>query len=136
VSGAVSPGLEAVILKCLDKDPGLRYQTAKELLVDLERLQVTGSSTSGARHEPTLAEVDRRRRRHRAALTAAAAAVILAVAASLLLALAKKGGFLAGEGLELGGEVLDVSGLGRQREDFVDCGKEVVEGPHRRQWRT
>ncbi len=40
VSGTVSPGLEAVILKCLDKDPELRYQTAKELLVDLERLQV------------------------------------------------------------------------------------------------
>ena len=85
VSGTVSPGLEAVILKCLDKDPELRYQTAKELLVDLERLQVSASSTSGARPEPTLAEVGRRRRRRRAALTAAAAAVILAVAASLWL---------------------------------------------------
>ena len=42
VSGTVSPGLEAVILKALDKDPELRYQTAKELLVDLERLQVGG----------------------------------------------------------------------------------------------
>ena len=59
----------------LDKDPELRYQTAKELLVDLERLQVTGSSTSGARPQPTLAEVGRRRRRRRAALMAAAAAV-------------------------------------------------------------
>jgi Tol biopolymer transport system component len=85
VSGTVSAGLEAVILKCLDKDPELRYQTAKELLVDLERLQVSASSTSGARPEPTLAEVGRRRRRRRAALTAAAAAVILAVAASFWL---------------------------------------------------
>ena len=85
VSGTVSPGLEAVILKCLDKDPELRYQTAKELLVDLERLQVSASSTSGARPEPTLAEVGRRRRRRRAALMAAAAAVILAVVTSLWL---------------------------------------------------
>jgi serine/threonine-protein kinase len=35
----ITPGLGAVILKALDKDPELRYQTAKELLVDLERLQ-------------------------------------------------------------------------------------------------
>jgi hypothetical protein len=35
---AVSAGLEAVILKSLDKDPDLRYQSARELLVDLERL--------------------------------------------------------------------------------------------------
>jgi eukaryotic-like serine/threonine-protein kinase len=34
----LSPGLEAVILKALDKDPERRYQSAKELLVDLERL--------------------------------------------------------------------------------------------------
>jgi hypothetical protein len=51
VNAAVSPGLEAVIVKALDKDPGLRYQTAGELLVDLERLQqgseATGSGTRG-----------------------------------------------------------------------------------------
>jgi Tol biopolymer transport system component len=50
VGGTVSVGLESVILKCLDKDPGLRYQTAKELLVDLERLQV--ATTSGAASQP------------------------------------------------------------------------------------
>lgn len=35
----ISPGLESIILKCLDKEPNRRYQTAKELLVDLRRMQ-------------------------------------------------------------------------------------------------
>ena len=39
----ISPELEAIILKCLDKDRNCRYQSAKELLVDLRRVQV-GSS--------------------------------------------------------------------------------------------
>jgi hypothetical protein len=60
VSGMVSPGLEAVIVKCLDKDPGLRYQTAKELLVDLERLQA--AATSGAASQPMVVVKPRRRR--------------------------------------------------------------------------
>jgi hypothetical protein len=46
VNGGVSPGLEAVILKAMDKDPALRYQAARELLVDLERLQ-QGSGARG-----------------------------------------------------------------------------------------
>jgi hypothetical protein len=53
-----------------------------------------------------------------------------------VLALAKKRAFLTGEGLELGGEIFDVSGVGGLLEDFLDCGKEVVEGPDWGQWRT
>ncbi len=59
VNGGVSPGLEAVILKALDKDPGLRYQTARELLVDLERLQAV--ATSGDASQPVAVSRSRRR---------------------------------------------------------------------------
>ena len=34
----VSPGLESIIVKALDKDPDHRYQSAREMRVDLERL--------------------------------------------------------------------------------------------------
>jgi serine/threonine protein kinase len=45
LNARLSPGLEAVILKCLDKDPGRRYQSALELLVDLERLSLPSGIT-------------------------------------------------------------------------------------------
>jgi serine/threonine-protein kinase len=34
----ISPGLESIIIKALDKDPDHRYQSAREMRVDLERL--------------------------------------------------------------------------------------------------
>ncbi len=38
VNARVSPDLERIILKCLEKDPERRYQSAKEICVDLRQL--------------------------------------------------------------------------------------------------
>jgi tetratricopeptide (TPR) repeat protein len=45
---AISPGLEMAIIKCLDKDPERRYQSARELRVDLERLSMPVSQAISA----------------------------------------------------------------------------------------
>lgn len=44
LSADVSPALETIILKALDKDPDHRYQSAKELRVDLERMDLPKSA--------------------------------------------------------------------------------------------
>ena len=45
VNARISPELERIILKCLEKDPESRYQSAREARVDLKRL---GAATSAS----------------------------------------------------------------------------------------
>ncbi|MGH9795792.1 MAG: protein kinase domain-containing protein [Candidatus Acidiferrales bacterium] len=65
----LSAGLESIILKALEKRPERRYQSAKELLVDLQRLSAPGA--------PTVERQWRRRRRTLAVAVAAAFFVLL-----------------------------------------------------------
>ena len=53
VNPEISSSLEGVIEKATDKEPGLRYQTAKELLVDLERLAAGQSGRAGGKTLPS-----------------------------------------------------------------------------------
>ncbi len=71
----LSAGLESIILKTLEKRPDRRYQSAKELLVDLQRL-----STAGA---PMVGRPWHRRRRTLAVAVAAALLVLVAAFAMI-----------------------------------------------------
>jgi tetratricopeptide (TPR) repeat protein len=68
INPAISPGLENVILRCLEKNPGRRYQSATDLREDLARL-AKGQKT----------KEDKKEQGRRFAL--AALAVVLAVSA-------------------------------------------------------
>ena len=75
VDPKISAGFERLVLKCLEKDPGRRFQSATELADDLERLLTPGT--------PTTAETATRRVIPKSWL-AAAAAVVMVVACGVV----------------------------------------------------
>ncbi len=81
VKARVTPGLESIILKALDKDPERRYQSARELAVDLNRLLPSASGTASDLSGTARAAI--RRKRKRTAVAAIAAFSILLVLAGL-----------------------------------------------------
>jgi len=70
---ALSPRLEDIILKCLEKDPDNRYQSVRELLVDLRRLS-TAVAVTPTERRPTLW----RRHASKVAVVIAVLAVVIA----------------------------------------------------------
>ncbi len=79
VNPEVPAELERIVGKALEKDREARYQSAKDLLVDLRRLK---RDTESGRSRASVAESPRRRR---VALAAVALALVLAIAASVYL---------------------------------------------------
>jgi TolB-like protein/Flp pilus assembly protein TadD len=53
VKASVSPELERVVLKCLEKDPTLRYQSATDIGVDMRRLAAPTSGDSAVAPAPS-----------------------------------------------------------------------------------
>jgi tetratricopeptide (TPR) repeat protein len=74
----IAPGLQAVILKSLEKDPSKRFQSARELLADLEQVSSGAAGPAAVAPRRTLATAVR----HRALVAGAA---VLAVASLIAL---------------------------------------------------
>ncbi|MCG6928257.1 MAG: hypothetical protein LJF30_23480 [Acidobacteria bacterium] len=77
--------LQRVINRCLEKDPDLRYQSARDLMAELKRLR--RDTTSGASRAHSVARRERPRREvlFRVALGALAVVLVLAAATAWLL---------------------------------------------------
>jgi serine/threonine protein kinase/Tol biopolymer transport system component len=77
---ACPAGFEAIVTKALEKDRDLRYQSAREMLVDLKRPRAGTSGSTGA--AVTVPMMPMTRRRRWLLPTVSAAAVVLAVVAA------------------------------------------------------
>ena len=79
----VSPELERIVRKCLEKDPENRYQSARDLVVDLRNLRRAGDSQTATAAVAAARPARGRGRRFMPAVAVALAAVV-AVAAYFL----------------------------------------------------
>ncbi len=96
------PWLETLILKCLEKDPALRYQSVGEILNDIERQKATRSIRAYA---PS-----------RKSVSLTVGAVVLTVAAALTAYFLRPTGLLPGPGGRLSVAVLPFENQAASRE--------------------
>jgi TolB-like protein/tRNA A-37 threonylcarbamoyl transferase component Bud32 len=76
----MAPELERIILKCLEKDRDHRYQTPRDLLVDLQNLQRVNASETAQAFVPSSGAGGRRPRRFLPLVLAPVVAVAIAAA--------------------------------------------------------
>jgi serine/threonine protein kinase/tetratricopeptide (TPR) repeat protein len=81
----LSPGLEQVILKALEKDPDYRYQSAHEAAVDLDRLALGRLQTTASEPFPGVRRAGRPWRARRGLFLSLSAGSVLAVVVLVLL---------------------------------------------------
>jgi serine/threonine-protein kinase len=79
----ITPGLEAVIVKCLQKEPTQRYQSAGELVADLSRLS-TGEDVTTSTQQSAAAELTAKARKRRMRVILAAT-LLMVVASGILI---------------------------------------------------
>jgi serine/threonine-protein kinase len=70
INPKVTPPLEAVILRALERDPNRRYQSAQELLGDLNRIVAGDELSTATLRRTNVLKVERKARRSRIALIA------------------------------------------------------------------
>jgi serine/threonine protein kinase/tetratricopeptide (TPR) repeat protein len=80
LNGEIAEKLQETILKCLEKDPKLRYQTAAEIGADLRRLQRDGDSSRSASINRRLPPGSVAKLGRRAVIGALAVVLVLAIA--------------------------------------------------------
>ena len=118
--GDVSPELEQMILKCLQKDPELRYQSALDLLADFRRL--SAASTPAASAHVTARRSSRRRVDLRIVVAVVVAIAGITTAAVLY---QRRGGPAAAESTITSLAVLPLTDLSTDASQ-----QHVVEGMH------